>query len=249
VSDIDKDIDADKAADAADSVIKILKRQFPHRADSVFSDFGAIPRGRYGVIYADPPWYFKVWGKQGTGRGAFSHYNLMSAEDLLALPVGDLAARDCMLFIGVPVPLREQGMDLIKAWGFRYATVGFTWIKPCIGKPSQHVVAKWGAGTAGFRIGTGYYTRANPEECILAVRGKPKILRHDIPQLIVSPLREHSRKPDEARERIEMLTPGPYLELFARESIPGWDAFGDQAGLFDAGHVETRRQPSSLACV
>jgi N6-adenosine-specific RNA methylase IME4 len=108
------------------------------------------------------------------------------------------------------------------------------------------VVAKWGAATAGFRIGTGYYPRANPEECILAVRGKPPILRHDIPQMIVSPLREHSRKPDEARERIMMLTPGPYLELFARETAQGWDCWGDQAGLFDAGHVPTRRQPSTL---
>jgi len=108
------------------------------------------------------------------------------------------------------------------------------------------VVAKWGAATAGFRIGTGYYTRANPEECILAVRGKPPILRHDIPQMIVSPLREHSRKPDEARERIALLTNGPFIELFARETAPGWDCWGDQAGLFDAGHVETRRQPSTL---
>jgi N6-adenosine-specific RNA methylase IME4 len=213
---------------------------------TVFTEFTAIPRGHYGAIYADPPWYFKVWGKKGTGRGAFSHYDLMSADQLRALPVGELAARDCMLFLWVPVPLGELGMELIRVWGFRYATVGFTWIKPCIGKPSPEVAAKWGQANAGFRIGAGYYTRANPEECILAVRGKPKILRHDIPQLIVEPLREHSRKPDAARDRIQMLTPGPCLELFARESAPGWDAYGDQAGLFDAGHVETRRQPSTL---
>lgn len=214
---------------------------------TAYSELAQIPRGQYGAIYADPPWYFKVWGKKGTGRGAFSHYNLMSPEQLLAMPVREMAAKDCMLFIWVPIPSREQGMELLKAWGFRYATVGFTWIKPCIGKPSAAVAAKWGAAGANFRIGTGYYTRANPEECILAVRGKPEILRHDIPQLIVAPLREHSRKPDEARERIGLLTPGPYLELFARESAAGWDAYGDQAGLFDSGHVETRRQPSTLA--
>jgi N6-adenosine-specific RNA methylase IME4 len=120
-----------------------------------------FPDKRYGVIYADPPWYFKVWGKKGTGRGAFSHYNLMSADELKAVPVESWAAKDCMLFLWVPVPLREQGMELIETWGFRYT------------------------------------------------RGKPKILRHDIPQLIIAPLREHSRKPDEARERIMMLTSGP----------------------------------------
>ena len=210
-----------------------------------FTDFAAIPRRHYGAIYADPPWYFKVWGAKGTGRGAFSHYDLMSSEALRALPVGDLAAKDCTLFLWVPIPLREQGMDLIKAWGFRFATVGFTWIKPCKGPPSARVAAKWGA-SAAFRIGTGYYTRANPEECVLAVCGKPRILRHDIPQLIVAPLREHSRKPDEARARITMLTPGPHLKLFARESAAGWYAWGNQTGLFDAGHVKTRRQPSNL---
>jgi N6-adenosine-specific RNA methylase IME4 len=203
------------------------------------------PNAPYGAILCDPPWYFKVWGKKGTGRGALSHYNLMGADELKAIPVASWAAKDVMLFLWVAVPLREQGMELIKVWGFRYATVAFTWIKPCIGKPSPHVVEKWGA-SAGFRIGTGYYTRANPEECILAVRGNPKILRHDIPQLIIAPLREHSRKPDEVRERIMMLTPGPYLEMFARKTAPGWDVMGDQVTLFDHGHVETRRQPSDL---
>jgi len=108
----------------------------------VFDGLDEVPRGHYSVIYCDPPWYFKVWGKRGTGRGAFSHYNLMSVEELLALPVGSLAARNCMLFLWVPIPLREQGMELIKAWGFRFATVGFTWIKPCIHAPSPHVAAK-----------------------------------------------------------------------------------------------------------
>ena len=118
-------------------------------ASRVFSDFADIPCRNYGAIYADPPWYFKVWGAKGTGRGAFSHYDLMSAEALRALPVGDLAAKDCMLFLWVPIPLREQGMDLIKAWGFRFATVGFTWIKPCKGPPSAPVAAKWG-GVSGL---------------------------------------------------------------------------------------------------
>ena len=137
-----------------------------------FNNFDEIPRGQYGVIYADPPWNFKTWSAKGTGRSALSHYDLMSADELRALPVSDIAAKDCTLFLWVPIPLRKLGMELIELWGFRYATVGFTWVKPIKGEPSPAVVAKWGAATAGFRIGTGYYTRANPEECILAVRGK-----------------------------------------------------------------------------
>ena len=248
--------------------------------------FVDIPRGRYGAIYAHPPWYFKVWGAKGTGRGAFSHYDLMSADELRALPVGEIAAKDCMLFLWVPIPSREEGMELIKAWGFRYATVGFTWAKcnkgwaellhtvyfPPIDKSlpeaEQRAIKKerarirteriaelfsdprlpahLGKTVSPFRIGTGYYTRSNPEECLIGVRGEPKILRNDIPQLIIEDLREHSRKPDLARERIAMLTPGPYIELFARESAPGLDCFGNQAGLFDNGPVKTRRQPSNL---
>ena len=80
---------------------------------TAFTDFDAIPRGQYGAIYADPPWYFKCFGAKGTGRGAFSHYDLMSDDQLRALPVADIAAKHCMLFLWVPIPLREFGMELI----------------------------------------------------------------------------------------------------------------------------------------
>ncbi len=139
-----------------------------------YRDFDAIPRGRYGANYADPPWYHKCWGAKGTGRGAFSHYNVMQDEDLLAMPVHEIAAKDCLLYLWVPLPARMLGMEVLKAWGFEYRTVGFTWIKPLKGKPSASVVAKWGA-SAGFRITNGAYTRANPEECLIGRRGKPKI--------------------------------------------------------------------------
>jgi N6-adenosine-specific RNA methylase IME4 len=95
-------------------------------------------------------------------------------------------------------------------------------------------------------MGLGKWTRQNSERCLLATRGHPHRLHADVPELIVAPRREHSRKPGEARERIERLVAGPYLELFARDSRAGWDAWGAQVGLFDNGHVETRRQPSNL---
>jgi MT-A70 len=86
----------------------------------------------------------------------------------------------------------------------------------------------------------------NPEQCLLATRGKPRRRGKDIRKLIVEPRREHSRKPDEVRERIERLVDGPYLELFARETKPNWHCWGDQVGLFNRGAVATRRQPSRL---
>ncbi len=87
-------------------------------------------------------------------------------------------------------------------------------------------------------------TRANPEPCLLATRGRPKRQSGDVRKLLIEPCREHSRKPDAAYTRIERLLPGPYLELFARRSRPGWDGFGNQAELFDQGPVVTRRRPS-----
>jgi N6-adenosine-specific RNA methylase IME4 len=127
-------------------------------------------------------------------------------------------------------------MDLIRAWGFAYKTVGFYWVKLNPGTK----------GDASFSIGLGYWTRANAEQCLLATRGKPRRRARDVERLVVAPRREHSRKPDLVRERIERLVDGPSLELFARETKPGWDALGAEVGHFDAGRVETRRQPSRL---
>jgi N6-adenosine-specific RNA methylase IME4 len=188
---------------------------------------------KYGVIYADPPWLFRTWSAKGTGRSAISHYDCLRFEALARLPIADLAARDCALFLWAINPLLDQAFKLIPAWGFKYKTVGFCWVKK--NRKSE-----------GFFTGLGYWTRANAEQCLLATRGRPKRRARDVRSLIVEPRREHSRKPDAVREQIERLLPGPYLELFAREIKPGWDCWGDQAGLFDQGTVVTRRQPSRL---
>jgi len=191
---------------------------------------------RYGAIYADPPWHFRNWSAKGTGRNAVSHYDCMSFADLASLPVSGLAADDCVLFLWATDPLLPRAFDLITAWGFEYKTVGFYWVK-------QNVSAKSGDD---YFTGLGYWTRANPEQCLLATRGKPSRRAKDVRRLIVDRRREHSRKPDQVRERIERLVPGPYLELFARETKSGWDCWGNQLSLFDCGSAETRRQPSRL---
>jgi N6-adenosine-specific RNA methylase IME4 len=191
---------------------------------------------KYGAIYADPPWSFRNWSAKGTGRNAVSHYDCLDFSTLASLPVADLAADDCALFLWATDPLLPRAFDLIQAWGFEYKTVGFYWVK-------LNTAAKQ---SGDFFTGLGYWTRANPEQCLLATRGKPPRQAKDVRRLVVEKRREHSRKPDCVRERIEKLVAGPYLELFARETKPGWDCMGDQVALFDQGAVATRRQPSRL---
>jgi N6-adenosine-specific RNA methylase IME4 len=191
---------------------------------------------KYGVILADPPWSFRNWSAKGTGRNAVSHYDCLDLPALAALPIRDLAADNCALFLWTTDPLVPRAFELIRAWGFEYKTVGFYWVK--LNKAAKH--------DADYFTGLGYWTRANPEQCLLATRGKPSRQAKDVKRLIVAKRREHSRKPDCVRERIERLVAGPYLELFARETKSGWDCWGDQVALFDHGPVPTRRQPSQL---
>jgi N6-adenosine-specific RNA methylase IME4 len=147
--------------------------------------------------------------------------------------VSDLAAEDCVLFLWAVDPLLDKAFDLMRAWGFEYKTVAFYWVK-------QNMKSD------GFFTGLGYWTRANPEQCLLGTRGNPRRLGKDVRKLVMDRRREHSRKPDQIRERIERLVRGPYLELFARDTKRGWDCWGDQFALFDSGKVRTRRQPSRL---
>src|SRR5262245_16415222 len=201
------------------------------------SSMNFVKQSKYRVIYADPPWSFRNWSAKGTGRNAISHYDCMDFEALAALPVSSIAADDSVLFLWVTDPMLERASELIAAWGFTYKTVGFYWVK-------LNARAK---GPSDYFTGLGYWTRANPEQCLLATRGKPKRSSKAVRKLLVESRREPSRKPDEIRDRIEQLAPGPYIELFARETKPGWDCWGDQIALFDHGTIQTRRQPSSLA--
>jgi N6-adenosine-specific RNA methylase IME4 len=182
----------------------------------------------YSVILADPPWTFATYSRKGKGRSAEAHYDCMSLADLKALPVADWAAPDCALFLWATDPSLPQALGVIEAWGFAYKTVAFTW-------------AKTTKDGAGFPIGCGYWTRANPEQCLLATRGRPQRLSRAVPQLILAPRREHSRKPDQVYERIEALVPGPYLELFARAPRAGWHAWGNEV----AGPATDRRWASN----
>jgi len=171
---------------------------------------------KYNVILADPPWSFRAWSNKGMGRSAEQHYPTMRLEDIKALPVSDLAAEDCVLFLWATFPMLKEALEVAEAWGFVYKTVAFTWVKENRKSP-------------GLFWGLGYWTRANAEVCLLATRGSPKRQSAAVHQVILSPVERHSKKPDEVRERIVTLMGDvPRVELFARQQTPGWDVWGNE---------------------
>lgn len=180
-----------------------------------------LHRRRYGAILADPPWHFAVRSEAGEGRSASQHYRVQSLDDIKAMPVRQLAADHCVLFLWVIDPMLREAFDVLDAWGFTYKTRAFCW-------------AKRNSVGPGFFTGMGFWTRANPEDCWLAVRGSPKRLNGDVRRLLLARRREHSRKPDAIYERIERLVEGPYCELFSRSQRAGWDAMGDEREKFGA---------------
>lgn len=195
----------------------------------------ALPtiEGGFKVILADPPWQFNsLWGgrpkqtEAGYGSRAIdAHYDTMSIDDICALPVANVAAPDCVLFMWTCWPVLQKSFSVIDAWGFTYKTCGFSWMKA----DPYRLFADDKTPFAGM----GYWTRANTEPCLLATRGKPKRRAKDVRQGIIAPRREHSRKPDEIHGRIERLVAGPYLELFSRRERPGWISWGDQTTKFN----------------
>lgn len=168
---------------------------------------------RYTVIYADPPWRYKQKGIHGAAE---KHYPTMSMDELYRLDVESIAGQNATLFLWVTFPMIQAGLKLINAWGFQYKTVAFVWVK-------QNKSGK------GWFFGLGFWTRGNAEICLLATRGKPKRRSAKVQQLIVSPVKSHSEKPVEARERIEELMGDvPKIELFARDRPYGWDVWGNE---------------------
>lgn len=189
--------------------------------------FDGLPKQHFGAILADPPWGFQTWSgpeKKVASRGTVAPYRTMEMDDIAALPVADLAADDCCLFLWFVWPTLPDAIKLIEQWGFAYKTCAFAWIKA---DPYRLFALE-----EDIRMGLGYWTRANSEACLLATRGKPKRQDNTVRQGIIAPIREHSRKPDGIHERIERLVGGPYLELFARQQRSNWTAWGNETDKF-----------------
>ena len=157
-------------------------------------------------------WQYKRSKVQGAAE---KHYPTMQLNELCALPVAELADQDCILFLWATFPQLNEALELIKAWGFTYKSVAFVWLK--LNRKSRRGFMAW-------LLDTG-----NAEICLLATKGHPKRKSAAVHQFIISPIEQHSKKPDEAREKIIALMGDlPRIELFARQHTPGWDVWGNE---------------------
>lgn len=169
---------------------------------------------RFPILLSDPAWTYKDKALAGN-RGAGCKYSLMTLADMKQLPVADIAEDNSAMFMWCSYPMLQEGLDLMKAWGFTFKTVAFTWVK---------VTSK---GT--FFMGMGRYTRSNAEIVLLGTRGKaPSRVDAGVNQIICAPRMRHSAKPPETRTRIERLMGADVskVELFARDAADGWVALG-----------------------
>ena len=182
--------------------------------------FGDLVAGAYRVVLADPPWSFTTYSVAGHAKTPHAHYGCMTLEDIKALPVQSLAAPDgCALVLWATAPMLPEALVVMAAWGFTFKTAG-AWAKRS--KSGE----KWA-------FGTGYILRSAAEFWLIGTRGKiARPLARNVRNLLVDPVREHSRKPDSIYENVERMWPGPRAELFGRERRPGWDGFGNQLDKF-----------------
>lgn len=186
---------------------------------SIYSDIAEIPLFRYGIIMADPPWQYENWSTAGEGKNAAAQYDCMNLDAIKSMPVGPLAAPDCVLWLWATNPLLDQAFDLMASWGFQFKTAG-------------HWSKKTAKGKQAF--GTGYILRCAGEPFLIGVNGNPKTSR-SVRSVIEGPVREHSRKPEQAYAAAEMLCGDvPRLDLFSRQERDGWDCFGNETDKFEA---------------
>lgn len=187
--------------------------------------------GGFRVIVADPPWQFKSNSAANPGRNPRRHYDTMSLDDIKGLPVGDIAAPDCGLFLWITAPFLAVGahLPIMKAWGFKPSTI-LTWTKL-----KQSYQPGWAILHVNkqLHVGTGMTFRGNAEFVVLGKRGRSIRQNAGVLGTFLSPVREHSRKPDDFFAMVERYSEGPYCELFARQSRSGWATWGNESTKFD----------------
>lgn len=206
------------------------------------AEFPPLPEEQYQVILADPPWQYQNWTDKKNGA-AISWYETLTVEEICELPVQTLASANCSLLLWGTFPKLKEALQVMEAWGFEYKTVAFDWTKtyrepmvlPRYEFPEE-LVPRFGGMKSAIVIpcngkeycGLGFYTRGGNEICLLGTRGSPKRKSANVRGQIFARRRKHSQKPDVQYLRIEELFEGPYLELFARETHSGWDAWGTE---------------------
>lgn len=173
---------------------------------------------KYNIIYADPPWSYGTLrlNRKTNGKEITDHYPVMNDEDILSLPIKELADKNCWLFLWIVHSKIPLGLEVMKKWGFKYSTVGFEWLKRT---STGKIVCYMGQNVCGGGI----------ELCLIGKRGNLPRKSKCVHRLVDSPRREHSRKPDEVRDRIVHLVGDlPRIELFARQKTEGWDVWGNE---------------------
>ena len=172
---------------------------------------------KYQIIYADPPWTYRKSGGIKSARGlAKKYYQTMDLWDIKHLEIRDITDENCYLFLWATAPCMPEALEVLTYWGFDFFTIAFTWIKR--NKKADSLF--WGMGNA---------TRANPEYVLLGRKGKLNRIAKNIHSVLISPIEEHSKKPDEIKERIVKLYGDlPRIELFARQKTEGWDVWGNE---------------------
>ena len=171
---------------------------------------------KYSIIYADPPWSYQTFKNVPAGRPGSIPYRAMRMVDIYSLPVNDIAEKDAVLFLWCTSPLLPEALHCLKAWGFEFKCVAFTWVK------RNKNVDSW-------FWGMGWWTRSNPEFCLLGTRGEPKRVSAKVHSVVDDRIMGHSKKPETVRNRIvELCGDKPRIELFARQLTEGWDVFGNE---------------------
>jgi len=214
--------------------------------------FKGLIKNGYRTVAMDPPWKYLTRSDKGLGRSAERHYHCMTLDDIKALPIQDLLMKDASVLIWITDPLLFQGMEVADGMGLKFATVAYYWAKTTA------------EGSDKDAFGMGFWTRANPEQVlacfntddseedtqvVMFKQGHPKRRARNVRRLIVAPVREHSRKPDEFFERTERLLDGPYLELFSREDRKGWTTWGNEVGKFRHPNWDEGLSPEALELV
>lgn len=171
---------------------------------------------KYNIILADPPWQYSNKFCGGRNISAEMQYPVLNIEKIKNIPVREIAAKNCILFLWVTWPLIADGLEVVSSWGFRYKTLGFIWIKK--NKKADSLF-----------LGLGSWTRANSEPCLLAIKGKPKRINKSVREVLITKRKRHSEKPKEVHRRIVALMGDlPRIELFARDKVEGWDVWGNE---------------------
>lgn len=182
---------------------------------------------KYSIIYADPPWPYNNPQSGDPARGGKT-YATMTMEEIENLNVQSIAAPDCALFLWATMPKLVEAFEVIEAWGFRYITCAFVWVKlnptgELLRKNKDVLLRK------GVYSGLGFWTNGNAELCLFAKQGHPQREARNVKQIVIAPRGRHSAKPPEVRDRIvRLMGDVPRIELFARELAPGWDSWGDE---------------------